>query len=189
MRQFHWIQDGRRWWASVSGNFRHFVLLINNPHYDNKKLWKQNNDMLIKFVWIKLIHYDILIKARSKCCICFRETGFGFIILFVYNLIFRIRILKSGFCFGLIKQGLKSICNNFRTRKIFLKVWPPRWRPFCPDRNMLDHIEPKTRQSISQSKHKQNETSMNTQLSYCGLDKVAITLQAEFISGIGTWRV
>ena len=29
---------------------------------------------------------NIFMKSRSKFCICFLETGFGFNILFVYNL-------------------------------------------------------------------------------------------------------
>ena len=106
--RIHWIQDGGRRWASVSGNFRQFVLAIHNPQFHNKNLMKQHNDILMKFVRIALINSDIWIKPRSRFCICFQETGFGFNILFVYNLldVFRIRILKSRSGFGLIKQGL-----------------------------------------------------------------------------------
>ena len=42
--------------GQVSGeNFRQFVLAFHNPQFHNKKLVKQHNDILIKFVRIKLI--------------------------------------------------------------------------------------------------------------------------------------
>ena len=44
------------------GNFRQFVLAFHNPQFHNKKLVKQHNDILIKFVRIKLINSDISIK-------------------------------------------------------------------------------------------------------------------------------
>ena len=75
------------------GNFRQFVLSFHNPQFHNKKLVKQHNDILIKFVRIKLINNDIWIKNRSRFYICFRETGFRFNILFVYNLM----VSESGF--------------------------------------------------------------------------------------------
>ena len=80
--------------GQVSGGiFRQFVLAFHNPQFHNKKLVKQHNDILKKIVRIKLINSDIWIKNRSRFCICFRETGFGFIILFVYNLM----VSESGF--------------------------------------------------------------------------------------------
>ena len=86
-RQIHWIEDGRRRWASVRWvNFRQFVLAIDNQQFDNIKLRKQSINIFIKFVWMKLINSDIWIKTRSRFCISFQETGFGFDILFVYNL-------------------------------------------------------------------------------------------------------
>ena len=55
---------------------------------------------------------NIVIKTRSSFCICFRETEFGFNILFIYNLM----VSVSGFwhpdlIFGLIKQGLRLGCS------------------------------------------------------------------------------
>ena len=80
--------------GQVSGGiFRQFVLAFHNPQFHNKKLVKQHNDILKKIVRIKLINSDIWIKNRSRFCICFRETGFGFNILFVYNLM----VSESGF--------------------------------------------------------------------------------------------
>ena len=77
-RQIHWLQDGERRWASVSGIFRQFVLSIQNPKYDNKTPRKVKYEILIKFVWIRLINSDILMKTRSRFCICFQETEMAF---------------------------------------------------------------------------------------------------------------
>ena len=70
----------------------------------NKQL---SETILIKFVRIKLKKSDIWIKTRSRFCICFLETGFGFNFLFVYNLIvsgYGLLAYRSGL--RLIKQGL-----------------------------------------------------------------------------------
>ena len=95
-----WCRDGDE--QATSGNFRQFVLSIPNPEFENKKLWIQNNDILIKFVWIRLINFDILV--RSRFCISFQQTGFGFNIhsVCLQPHGFRIRILKSRSGFGLI---------------------------------------------------------------------------------------
>ena len=40
------------------------ICSIHNPYLTIKRLWKRNNYILIKYVWIKLIHSNILIKLN-----------------------------------------------------------------------------------------------------------------------------
>ena len=64
---------------------------------------------------MKLKYFDIWINSRSRFSVCLQETGFGFNILFIYNLM----VSWSGFQksrsgFGLIKQSL-NIVHHIRT--------------------------------------------------------------------------
>ena len=73
------VGDGQVSVETSDNLFKRFIVHNVTINY----LRKQNNDILIKFVRIKLINSDIWIKTRSRFCICFQETGFGFHILFV----------------------------------------------------------------------------------------------------------
>ena len=71
-----WRHCNVKQWNQPGGRFIGFKLADGDDKVSVKtsdNLFYQNNDILIKFVWMKLINFDILIATRSRFCICFSD--------------------------------------------------------------------------------------------------------------------